>query len=95
MWSRRTIQASSQETLDKLHHEVHLLRQVVRQLVLQQGLYQADDPEAMRVVRLLSQLDVAHPLRRVPPKPGQSRGLDEPAHPAGLADQAPALREGQ
>jgi hypothetical protein len=81
MWSRHAIQPSSRESVDKLHEEIHLLRQVVRQLVLQQGLYQADDPEAMRVVSLLSQLDVAHPLKPIPPEPAQSNGLDEPTLP--------------
>jgi hypothetical protein len=93
MWSRQAIQPSSRESVDRLHDEIHLLRQVVRQLVLQQGLYQADDPEAMRVVSLLSQLDVAHPLKPVPPGTGLSPGLEEPTLPHIAARRARAARE--
>jgi hypothetical protein len=95
MWGRNAVRAPSRETVDELHDEVHLLRQVVRQLVLREGLYKADDPQAMRVVSLLSLLDVSHPLRSVPPEPGGSRGLDEPTLPGDLDNQAPASKRGQ
>jgi hypothetical protein len=66
---RRTARACSQDTVDELRHEVRLLRKVVRQLTLQQGLYQSTDPEAKRVIRLLTQLEMAHPLEPIPPEP--------------------------
>jgi hypothetical protein len=93
MWSKRAARAGGDESVDDLRREVDMLRQVIRQLVLQQGLYKAEDPEAAEVVRLLSQLEVAHPRAPVSPARAQPAGLDEPTSPISVASHVPAFRD--